>query len=138
MSDIAAVNSCNSFMGWQILKQLCNSLTERNKLTLLRESTPVRKWMESHHTLCYVMNKWSSFTIYIKNRCRSCWVIPVTAPWVGKYLNSFVIVLHGEGSWHSVENLLQWGNECILIIHYAMSLMELFDNLHQEHVFRQL
>ena len=25
--------------------------------------------MQFHHTLCYVMNKWSSFTIYITMKC---------------------------------------------------------------------
>ncbi len=44
--------SYDSIIGWQILEQLCNSLTDRKKLTLLRESTPIRKWMQSHHALC--------------------------------------------------------------------------------------
>ncbi len=45
LSDIETVKvfSYNCFMGWQILKQLYDSIRERRKLTLLRESTPIRK-----------------------------------------------------------------------------------------------
>ena len=42
----------NSFMGWQIFIQLCRRLIVRRKLTLLRESIPIRKWKLSHRTLC--------------------------------------------------------------------------------------
>ena len=62
-------HSSNGFIGWQILKQLCYSLRGSMKLTLLRESTPERKWMQSHHTSCVSWIKWSSFIIYIYIRC---------------------------------------------------------------------
>ncbi len=61
--------SHDSFIGWQIRKQPCNSLTVSRMLTLLRESTPIRKWMQSHRTSCMSWIKWSSFTIYIYIRC---------------------------------------------------------------------
>ena len=67
INSIISLVECysNSFMGWQILKQLCNSLMVGRKLTLLRESTPIRKWKLSHCTLCMSWIKWRAFTVQL-------------------------------------------------------------------------
>ncbi len=70
-------------MTWQI--QFCNCLTVSRELTLLREST--QKENESslieHHAM----------SVNDSVGHRRCKDMPVTVSWLGKYLNSFVIVL---------------------------------------------
>ena len=106
----------------------CRSLMVRKKLTLLRESIPIRKWKLSHCTLCMLWMKWGSLGHYGNSFMAWQILIQLRRKPYGKKEVDILKGIHSNKEMKAISSYIM----------YVMHKMELFHNtIHIRCLFRQ-